>query len=231
VYASSARRWSAAAAARFEDRDRAYQAIATIAAMASRIHGQTGADELAGAAGVVADAPVLGAIELDDASDDDDELEVDVDVDVEVEVEVEVDVEVVFVLVGAAVDVEVEVEVEVAVDGLIGDRLDAGASVVGGVAGASVVRVAVRVGRVGAEIVRETLGRLEPPPQEAARTASVSAIERARNARARSPSSARRLIRRNRSTATPRRPRPPSAVPRARRHSRRSPRTRTGSSP
>ena len=196
-----------------------------IAASARRIHGQTGADELSGAADVVADAPVLGAIEPDDASDDDDELEVDV----------EVDVEVVFVFVGAAVEVDVDVDVEVAVDVdvdvLIGDRLDAGASVVGGVVGASVVRVAVRVGRVGAEIVRETLGRLEPPPQEAARTASVSAIERTRNACARSPSSARRLIRRNRSTATPRRPRPPSAVPRARRHSRRSPRTRTGSPP
>jgi hypothetical protein len=194
-----------------------------IAASARRIHGQTGADELAGAADVVADA--LGSIEPDDAPEEEE------DVEVEVEVEVDVEVEVVFVSVGAAADVEVEVAVDVDVDVLIGDLELAGASVVGGVVGASVVRVAVRDGSVGTEIERETLGRLEPLPQEAARTASVSAIERTRNACARSLSSARRLIRRNRSTATPRRPRPPSAVPRARRHSRRSPRTRTGSPP
>jgi hypothetical protein len=192
-----------------------------IAASARRIHGQTGADELAGAADVLADA--LDSIEPDDAPEDEEDVEVDVDVDVEV------DVEVVFVFVGAAVEVEVAVDVDV--DVLIGDLELAGASVVGGVVGASVVRVAVRDGSVGTEIERETLGRFEPPPQEAARTASVSAIERTRNACARSRSSARPVIRRNRSTATPRRPRPPSAVPRARRHSRRWPRTRTGSPP
>ena len=197
--------------------------------MASRIHGQTGADELAAAADVVADALVLGAIELDDASDGDDELEVDVDVDVEVEVEVDVDVEVVFVFVGAAVEVAVEVGVDV--DVLIGDRLDAGASVEGGVVGASVVRVAVRVGTLGTEIVRDALGRFEPPPQHAARTTHVITIERALNARPRSRTSTARVIRRKRSAVTPRRPRPPSAARQARPRSRRSRRTRTDSPP
>ena len=183
MYASSARRWSAAAAARFEDRDRANHAIATIAAIASRIHGQTGVDDaFEGAAEAELDAAEDGVDVEPAALEVDVEEDVDVEVELDVEVDVDVEVEVAFVFVGVAVDVEEEVEVDV----LIGERLDAGASVVGGVVGASVVRVAVRVGRVGAEIVRETLGRFEPPPQEAARTASVSTIERARNARARS---------------------------------------------
>jgi hypothetical protein len=152
-----------------------------MAASTSRIHGQTGVDDaFEGAADAELDAVEDGADVEPAAAEVDVGEDVDVEVEVDVEVDVDVDVEVVFVFVGAAVEVEVDVDV------LIGDLLDAGASVVGGVVGASVVRVAVRVGRVGAEIVRETLGRFDPPPQDAARTASVSAIERARNARARS---------------------------------------------
>jgi hypothetical protein len=106
------------------------------------------------------------------------------------------------VVVGGVVCVEVLVGgvVCVEVDVLIGDRLDVGPSVVAPALGGSVVgdTLGVRDGRVGTEIVRETLGRLEPPPHDDANATSAKsdAIGSARNARPRSP------LRVNRQAAT-----------------------------
>jgi hypothetical protein len=131
-------------------------------------------EELEGATDAEPEGLAVEAGELDDVDD-----------------EVDVDVEVVFVC------VEVELDVDVEVDVLIGDRLDAGASLVGSADGASVVLEAIgeRDGRLGTEIEREALGRFDPPPHEAATTriAEVSAIVSARNARSRSRT-ARRIM-------------------------------------
>lgn len=136
--------------------------MAAITARPSSIHGQLGVeDEAVGSTdgelvvGVVALVVLAAWVGVGDA--------VDVDVDFGDEVGDFVG--------GGVVLVVVEV--------WIGDRLLAGASVVGAAVGAPEVRdaIGVRDGRVGAVNDREALGRFEPPPQEEARPSAITKTE------------------------------------------------------
>jgi hypothetical protein len=157
-----------------------------ITANARRIHGHTGVDDsFDGPVDAEPDAAMAEGVAL---------VPVDDEVDVEVDVDVAVDVDVVVVVGGGCVCVDVDVEVEV--DVLVGDRLEVGAPVVASALGGSLVRdtVGVRDGTVGA-IVREMLGRLEPPPHDDATvmSARTDAIGSARDARSRTRPPRRRL--------------------------------------
>jgi hypothetical protein len=141
-----------------------------ITARTSRIQGQIGVEvEAVGATEVEPVGLVAGGLVVLAAC-----VWVGDEVGVEDEVEVVVVVgdfvggDVVFVDVVVVVDVELEV--------WTGDELAVGASVVGAVVGALVVRVTmgVREGTVGSVNDRDALGRFEPPPQEEAMTSAVA---------------------------------------------------------
>jgi hypothetical protein len=155
-----------------------------ITANARRIHGHTGVDDsFDGPVDAEPDAAMAEGAAL---------VPVDDEVDVEVDVDVAVDVDVVVVVGAGCVCVDVEVEVDV----LVGDRLEVGAPVVASALGGSLVRdtVGVRDGIVVA-IVREMLGKLEPPPHDdvTVMSAKTDAIGSARDARSRARPPRRRL--------------------------------------
>jgi hypothetical protein len=134
--------------------------MAARTAIASRIHGHTGTEDVAAVTG---EPVAVGTRETEPATLIWGAGDVAVEVEVNVEVDVAVDVEV---FVGALVVEDVDVEVEVRV----------GASLVGTLVGALVVRLGtgVREGSVGRLIEREALGRFEPPPHDAARTRATA---------------------------------------------------------
>jgi hypothetical protein len=132
--------------------------MAARTAIASRIHGHTGTEDVAAVTGelVAVGTRVTEPATLVWGAGD-----VTVEVDVEVDVAVAVEV-----FVGALVLEDADVDVEVRV----------GASLVGTLVGALVVRLGtgVREGSVGRLIEREALGRFEPPPHDAARTRATA---------------------------------------------------------